>query len=130
MATEKQIAANCANGKRSTGPKTLAGKTKSSRNAYRHGFSCPMRFDPVTSAKADAIAHALVGEEPNAEKLRSAEEFARAQLELLRIRSARTELLEKIDLRQDNMRKLQLLVALDRYERYAHTKRCRASEKF
>jgi len=51
MASEKQIAANRANALRSTGPKTLAGKLKSSRNAYRRGLSGPLRLDPVTSAK-------------------------------------------------------------------------------
>jgi len=48
MATEKQIAANRANAKRSTGPKTAAGKLKSSRNAYRHGLSGPLLSDPAT----------------------------------------------------------------------------------
>jgi hypothetical protein len=52
MATEKQIAANRANAQKSTGPKTAAGKLTSSRNAYRHGLSSPLRLDPVTSAKA------------------------------------------------------------------------------
>ena len=54
MATEKQIAANRANAKRSTGPRTLAGKTISSRNACRHGLSNSLRLDPLTSAKIDA----------------------------------------------------------------------------
>jgi hypothetical protein len=63
MASEKQIAANRANAKRSTGPKTLAGKTASSRNAFRHGLSGPLRLDPVIADKVDAIAQALAGEE-------------------------------------------------------------------
>jgi hypothetical protein len=108
----------------------MAGRLKSSRNAYRHGLSSPLRLDPVTSAQADAIAHALAGEAPNEEQLRSAVEFARTHLELLRIRSMRTELMTTIDLDFNNMRELQRLVALDRYERYAHTKRRRASMKF
>jgi hypothetical protein len=37
MATEKQILANRANAKKSTGPRTAAGRAKSSRNALRHG---------------------------------------------------------------------------------------------
>jgi hypothetical protein len=130
MASEKQIAANRANAQKSTGPKTAAGKLKSSRNAYRHGLSCSLRLDPVTSAKADVIARALVGEAPNEEKLTVAVEFAQAQLELQRIRSTRADLMAKVDLNQPDMHELQRLVALDRYERYAHTKRRRASEKF
>jgi hypothetical protein len=130
VATEKQIAANRANAQKSTGPKTAAGKLKSSRNAYRHGLSYPMRLDPVTSAKTDAIARALIGEDANEEKLRSAAEFAAAQRELQRIRSTRADLMAKFDLNQPNIHELQHLVALDRYERYAHTKRRRASVKF
>jgi len=130
MATEKQIAANRANALKSTGPKTLAGKLKSSRNAYRHGLSCSLRLDPVTSAKADAIAQALVGEDANEEKLRLVAEFADAQLELQRIRSTRADLMAKVDLNHPDIHELQRLVALDRYERYAHTKRRRASRKF
>jgi hypothetical protein len=130
MATEKQIAANRANAQKSTGPKTVAGKQNSSRNAYRHGLSYPMRLDPVTSAKADVIVHALIGEEANEEKLTLAVEFAQAQLELQRIRSTRADLMANVDLSQLDLRGLQRLVALDRYERYAHTKRRRASVKF
>ena len=38
MASEKQILANRANAKRSTGPKTAAGKHKSSKNALKYGL--------------------------------------------------------------------------------------------
>jgi hypothetical protein len=130
VATEKQIAANRANAGRSTGPKTMAGRLKSSRNAYRHGLSGPFQLDPMTSAKVDAIAHALAGEEANEDRSTSAAEFARAQLELLRIRSTRTELMAKIEIDHDNTQKLRRIMALDRYERYAHTKWRRASVKF
>jgi len=40
-ASEKQIAANRLNAKKSTGPKTVSGKQKASRNATTHGaFLC------------------------------------------------------------------------------------------
>lgn len=38
MATDKQIAANIANAKLSTGPKTAAGRSRSSRNSLKHGI--------------------------------------------------------------------------------------------
>ena len=63
MASEKQIAANRANAKRSTGPKTLAGKLRSSRNAFRHRLSGPLPPDPATSAKVDWIAGEVAGEQ-------------------------------------------------------------------
>ena len=125
MATEKQIAANRANARRSTGPKSAAGKMVSSRNAYRHGLTCPLSASADTSAKLEAIARAVTGE--GEEQLISAAEFARAQLELLRIRATRAEMMTAIE-RDDNTQ-LRPLVALDRYERYAHTRRRRASAK-
>ena len=39
MATEKQIAANRSNALSSTGPRSLAGKARSSQNAVRHGLT-------------------------------------------------------------------------------------------
>ena len=130
MATEKQIAANRANAQKSTGPKTAAGKLRSSRNAYRHGLSGPLRLDPATLDKANLIARALASEESDQERSLSTMEYAQAQLELQRIRSTRAGLMARIDLAQPNMKELQRLVGLDRYERYAHTKRRRASAKF
>jgi hypothetical protein len=129
MATEKQIAANRANARKSTGPGTLAGKLKSSRNAYRHGLSSPPRLDPVMSAQAEVIVRALISEDQNEEMLVAAAEFAAAHLELLRIRSMRAYLMAKVDLTQPDIQELQRLAALDRYERYAHTRRRRTAVK-
>ena len=39
MASEKQMVANRANAKRSTGPKSTQGKALSRMNAYRHGLT-------------------------------------------------------------------------------------------
>ena len=47
MASERQIVANRVNAKKSTGPKTDAGKQRSRRNAIRHGLS------------AETIVHAI-----------------------------------------------------------------------
>ena len=129
MASEKQIAANRANAKRSTGPKTATGKMASSRNAFRHGLSAPLQLDPIMSAKVEALAHALAGERSNQDLFASAAEFAQAQLELLRIRAIRTELAENIGQNYNNTQELRRIAALDRYERYQFTKRRRASNK-
>jgi hypothetical protein len=130
MATEKQIAANRANAMRSTGPKTAAGRLKSSRNAFRHGLSGHLGFDVVTSAKIDAITHTLAGDKATEDQIASAAAFARAQVEVLRIRSIRTDMLDKVDLKDCNPRELRRVASLDRYERCALTKRRKASVKF
>jgi hypothetical protein len=126
MATEKQIAANRANAQRSTGPKTPVGKMKSSRNAFRHGFSCQLLPDPV---KVDALARVLLDGRANDPRLSVAIELVTAQLELLEIRSTRAEMLAAIDIKAGDNSDLFRLQALDRYERYAHTKRRRAAQK-
>jgi hypothetical protein len=126
MATERQIAANRVNAKKSTGPKTAAGRLKSSRNALRHGLSLPVQFDGETAA---AIARALASNPSDEEQLAASTDVAQAQLELLRIRAVRAELMVMFDLASGNLEQLQRLAALDRYERFAHAKRRRASRK-
>jgi hypothetical protein len=84
---------------------------------------------PATSLKAEAIALALVGQDANSLRLSSAAELAAAQLELLRIRQVRAELMTSADLASCDPIALKRLHALDRYERVALTKRRRASYK-
>jgi hypothetical protein len=88
-----------------------------------------LRLDIKTSAKADAIGRALTRDQASEEQRVAASEVAQAQLELLRIRAVRAELMAMVDFPSGNLEQLQLLAALDRYERFAHTKRRRASRK-
>jgi hypothetical protein len=127
VATEKQIAANRANAKRSTGPKTAAGKRRSSGNAFRHGLSGAMpddeftlaAIDAVTRVVADAILAGIDGQ-PDAAA------FARSRIELRRIRAVRTDLSAALDPEHPKPKELRRLAALDRYERLAQTKSRRA----
>jgi hypothetical protein len=123
MATDKQIAANRANAKRSTGPRTAAGKRRSGQNAYRHGLSGPLPDDIATIAVTDAIAGAVQNCFRNET---SAETFSRAQMELLRISRVRRDLLANLVSAEPEARGLRRLAALDRYERLARTKMRRA----
>lgn len=129
MATEKQIAANRANAKRSTGPKTAAGRARSSRNAYRHGLSRDLPLDdPAFRTRRDALMQALLEDkEPTEDNMAAALEAAEAHLKLLEIRTLRREMWS--NLHQHDWQDVSRLVALDRYERLAHTKRRRATEK-
>ena len=128
MASERQIAANRANALKSTGPKTAAGRLRSSGNAFRHGLSLPLPLDEGTAAKAELIARALV-DDHNEERLSVATEVAHAQLELVRIHSVRADLMRTLDVQSSSIPELKRLVALDRYERLAHSKRRRAARK-
>jgi hypothetical protein len=129
MATAKQIAANRANAKRSTGPKTLAGRLKSSRNALRHGLSRPMVPDAAASAMLETLECAIMASDDNKLSPVAAREFGEAQLELMRIRAVRFEALKQLAQGKFNPSHLRRLSGLDRYEQLAHTKRRRAAHK-
>ncbi len=127
MSSERQVAANRANARHSTGPRTLAGKSRSSRNAYQHGLSQPLPPDKATRAKVETFAFALSGDKASDEQRLVATEVAKAQLQLLRIRQRRADLLTTLDV--SDLRKLRRLASLDRYERIALTKRRRADDE-
>ena len=129
MASRKQVIANRANAKRSTGPKTPAGKLKSSRNAFRHGLSGDSPLDVRTLARIAFITAKIAGENASNARLALVAEFADAQVELLRIRSARAEHVAAIGVEFLDTKKLNRLASLDRYERLALTRRRRASDK-
>ena len=129
MATEKQIRANRENAKKSTGPKTAAGRTRSSRNALRHGLSLPLTPNTEMAAKADLIRKSLVSEQGKPTRVVAAIEFAQAQLDLLRIRAVRGQMMAELDSVSDDLTQLRRLAALDRYEARALARRCYASCK-
>jgi hypothetical protein len=131
MATEKQIIANRANAKRSTGQKTAAGRARSSRNAYRHGLSLDLPLeDPASRARMDAMMQALLGgEETMDQNTTAAAEVVEAQMKLLQVRKLRLDMLAALERQCHDLQDYSRLVALDRYERRAHTKRRRASQK-
>jgi hypothetical protein len=93
MASERQIAANRRNAQQSKGPKSESGKTRSSKNAFRHGLSVPM---PTRStAKFKDLSRRFAGNATGAETLEAAEQAADAHLELLRIRMVQTVIFER-----------------------------------
>jgi hypothetical protein len=129
MATEKQIAANRRNATRSTGPRTAAGKAKSSRNAFRHGLSLAQEIDPSTAAEIELLAQAIAGDDASEEKMSAACQAAAAQLELRRIQRLRHSVDATANSYEAKLEDLRRLAALDRYERYARTRRRRATLK-
>jgi hypothetical protein len=129
MATPKQIAANRRNATRSTGPRTAAGKSSSSRNALLHGLSLPPIRDATTIAKLEELMTMIGRDEFDDQRLSAANGAASAVLDQIRIRQVRMTMLEKIDFETAPSEQLRRLLALDRYERRAMTKRRRASAK-
>jgi hypothetical protein len=126
MASERQLRANRENAKKSTGPKTVAGRARSSRNALRHGLSLPLKLDAEAAAKAKQIRQMLVSEQPDAGNGSAASEVAQAQLDLSRIRAVRGAMMVQLASMPAELTYLRRLVALDRYEGRALARRNRA----
>jgi hypothetical protein len=129
VATEKQIAANRRNARRSTGPRTAAGKAISSCNAFRHGLSLPPEIDAAAKAVIDQTALAIIHNQPGKLELVAAQEWAAAQWDLCRIRQIRRAALKGLDPGQANPQQLQILLSTYRYDCRAQTRRRRAAAK-
>ena len=89
MISARRAQASRVNGRASKGPRTLAGKAISSRNARRHGLNVPLAADPRLAAEIAALARLIAGEEASADLCACAEAVAAAQLDLRRVRQAR-----------------------------------------
>lgn len=104
----------------STGPTSAAGRARSARNARRHGLTVPIGKDCALAHQADALACAMAGEAATPEAIRLARIVAEAQLHLVRIRRAKSELAGRA------ANPLDLAVTLDDYERRTLSRRNRA----
>jgi hypothetical protein len=91
----RKIKSNRENARLSTGPKTAAGKTRSARNALRHGLSLSVLSYPIFSEEVDALTREIAGTDPAPEIQELARRIAEAQIDLRRVRYARHELLSK-----------------------------------
>jgi hypothetical protein len=125
---------------RRTGPRTTEGKRRSARNAFRHGLRISVLTDPVTAGAVEALAGRITqgaARDVGAEIAALARRVAQAQIDIVRIRRVRHELLATA-LRQgggarpapvsDHVSDLVSKVAsrlatLDRYERRALARR-------
>jgi hypothetical protein len=67
MASERQIAANRRNARKSTGPRSGAGKIRASRNAYRHGLTLSI----TSTAEYAKQLETLSAKSPATPKMRS-----------------------------------------------------------
>lgn len=93
MITLKQLRANGLNARASTGPKTASGKARSSRNARRHGLTIAIWRDAKLAGDAEALAHKIAGKGASSELLALARQIAEAQIDLVRVRQIRREVL-------------------------------------
>src|SRR3954469_2273657 len=131
-----RIAANRANARKSTGPKTAAGKAKVSRNARRHGLSGPLVCEGAYTPHVEALAREIAGQDADGERLALACNIAAAQLDLARIRTAKRDLQDAANFGSTDAHYpcdwsvLPQLERLDRYEQRVFTRRRRAIFEF
>ena len=93
MTLSRRVRANRANARRSTGPKTAAGKSKAAGNARRHGLSVPVNLEASLEPMVEEFALVIAGEGADATRFDKARRVAEAQIDLLRIRRSRLAIL-------------------------------------
>jgi len=95
MASERQIAANRRNARKSTGPRSGAGRKRASRNAYRHGLTLSITSTATYAKHLDKLVREIAGDSKDAIVLERAREIAQAELDLARVRRAKVAVIER-----------------------------------
>jgi len=95
MASERQIAANRRNARKSIGPRSGAGRKRASRNSYRHGLTLNIASTAAYAKQLDKLARKIAGDTKDAITLERAREIAQAELDLARVRRAKVALIER-----------------------------------
>ena len=93
MPSAKKMAANQANARSSTGPRTAAGKRRSAQNARRHGLSVPVFADPNLVPMVENLARKILDGRTDSVLVARAREIAAAQVDLGRVARSRQALL-------------------------------------
>src|SRR6266511_423961 len=142
MTSPAKIAANRRNARRSTGPRSAAGKARARRNAFRHGLATPASLDHVAMDRIDDLVVALTRDFLDQLELELATLAAEAQSEIERVRQAKVSMVNRAyaHLRDEGAGllsageraalafagKTEILMACERYERRAISRRNRA----
>jgi len=95
MVSERQIAANRRNARKSTGPRSGAGRKRASRNAYRHGLTLSIASTAAFAKQLDTLVREIAGDTEDAILLERARALAQAELDLARVRRAKVALIER-----------------------------------
>lgn len=96
MATEAQIAANQVNACKSTGPRSAAGKIRSSRNSYRHGLSAALPSSAERQKQVEELARKIAGNLSDKRTLELARTAAVCEIDLGQIRAAKVAAIERM----------------------------------
>jgi len=96
MASERQIAANRRNAKKSTGPQTDGGKKRAGKNAFRHGLAARMTLSDAVASQLEELSRRIAGNTKSVIRLACARAAAEATLDLARVRQAKVAFIEQV----------------------------------
>jgi hypothetical protein len=96
MTSNSKIAANRRNSRRSSGPRSSAGKAVASRNALRHGLAAIALRQSVPSAEIDELAGALCGDDRDPTLFAQAVKIAENEMTLRAIRVHQVAVIERL----------------------------------
>jgi hypothetical protein len=96
MTSERQIAANRRNARRSTGPRSGAGRKRSGWNSFRHGLAAAATATAERSKHIERLARNIAGASTDAVTLECARTIAEAEFDLAQIRRVQVELTSRV----------------------------------
>jgi hypothetical protein len=96
MSTDRQIAGNRRNARRSTGPRSAAGRKRSSRNSFRHGLAAGVAATAERIKYIERLARKIAGASTDVVTLGEARTFAQAAFELAQIRRVKVALISRV----------------------------------
>jgi hypothetical protein len=96
MTGARQIAANQRNARKSTGPRSGAGKRRTSRNSYRHGLTATTAISAVRAKRIEKLACKIAGNAKDAITREWARTAAQAEFDLAQIRLVKVTLIERM----------------------------------
>jgi hypothetical protein len=95
MASDHQRRANQVNARRSTGPRTAAGKRIAARNSLRHGLAADIRYNSPLSKDIEKLALHYYDEALIRDQFVQARIAAEAQFAINHVRQARAAFIER-----------------------------------
>src|SRR5580700_1345276 len=96
MTTERQIAANRRNARKSSGPCSAAGKKRSSRSSHRHGLRARVAPGAEGAKRIDRLARKIAGRGADAIILEGARSAAQAEFDIAQVRWVKVAVIEQM----------------------------------
>jgi hypothetical protein len=95
MTSEKKIAANRENARKSTGPRTTRGRSRASVNALRHGLDAAYLGDQELSGQVERLAKAICRDSSDPFRFEQAIIIAESQIMIARVHAARIAAIQR-----------------------------------